>query len=464
MGNKWKTSTLRYVYNAKDDRGRGRLCMLISGIMSGLVGQLSSGLFYTGFLLGHGIDIVDIAIITFIPYITCFLNIFSPWLLEHFKKRKLILAAGKLLYYFINIVGITLLPELIEDPEARLAGFIAIVVVSNSINALFSSGYSAWQANFLPDDVRMDYFTSSGCINSLLSYIIVFCVSIITDRLEGSPDQLIMITMLRWIAFGLAVVDCLIQLIPKEYPYLKKAKTKLANIFVLPVKNKRFLLTILIAAAYTFATNLPNATLNAYVLEVLDGTGMQYTLPNAINALYFLFFIFFSKIWKKFVAKHYWFRAFAFAMLMQAVTYYMYVFVTADTVWLYVVVRLLQHIFGVVMNSIVASLPLCQPAGRGPHQLHVFPYHRFQHGRIPQHDARNDVYLLYGAWLRHMEYPRLRFHQHADPAFRVCRRSMPCRRHDASAFQKGHAAGGHGTSFKITANFCYFFKKTLANL
>ena len=277
MGNKWKTSTLRYVYNAKDDRGRGRLCMLISGIMSGLVGQLSSGLFYTGFLLGHGIDIVDIAIITFIPYITCFLNIFSPWLLEHFKKRKLILAAGKLLYYFINIVGITLLPELIEDPEARLAGFIAIVVVSNSINALFSSGYSAWQANFLPDDVRMDYFTSSGCINSLLSYIIVFCVSIITDRLEGSPDQLIMITMLRWIAFGLAVVDCLIQLIPKEYPYLKKAKTKLANIFVLPVKNKRFLLTILIAAAYTFATNLPNATLNAYVLEVLDGTGMQYT-------------------------------------------------------------------------------------------------------------------------------------------------------------------------------------------
>lgn len=357
MRNKWKTSTLRHVYNAKDDRGRGRLCMLISGIMSGLVGQLSSGLFYTGFLLGHGIDIVDIAIITFIPYITCFLNIFSPWILEHFKKRKLILAAGKFLYYFTNIVGITLLPELIEDPQARLAGFIAIVVLSNSINALFSSGYSAWQANFLPDDVRMDYFTTSGCINSLLSYIIVLGVSVITDRLEGSPDQLVMITALRWIAFGLAVIDCLIQLIPKEYPYLHKAKTKLSNIFVLPIKNRRFLLTILIAAAYTFATNLPNATLNAYVLEILDGTGMQYTLPNAINALYFLFFIFFSKMWKKFVAKHYWFRAFAFAMLMQAVTYYMYVFVTADSVWLYVVVRLLQHIFGVVMNSIVASLP-----------------------------------------------------------------------------------------------------------
>lgn len=357
LKNKWQTSTLRYVYNAKDDRGRGRLCMLISGIMAGIVGQLSTGFFYTGFLLGHGIDIVDIAIITFIPYITCFLNIFSPWILEHFKKRKFILASGKLLYYTVNIVGITLLPELVENPEARLAGFIAIVILSNSINALFSSGYSAWQANFLPDNVRMDYFTSSGCINSMLSYIIVLAVSVITDRLQDSPEQLVMITVLRWIAFGLAIIDCLIQLIPKEYPYLKKAKSKLSNIFVLPFRQKRFLLTILICASYTFATNLPNATLNAYVLEILDGTGMQYTLPNAINALYFLFFIIFSRMWKKFVAKHYWFRAFAFAMLMQSVTYYIQVFVTANTIWLYVVVRLMQHVFGVVMNSIVASLP-----------------------------------------------------------------------------------------------------------
>lgn len=357
LKNKWQTSTLRYVYNAKDDRGRGRLCMLISGIMAGIVGQLSTGFFYTGFLLGHGINIVDIAIITFIPYITCFLNIFSPWILEHFKKRKFILASGKLLYYTVNIVGITLLPELVENPEARLAGFIAIVILSNSINALFSSGYSAWQANFLPDNVRMDYFTSSGCINSMLSYVIVLAVSVITDRLQDSPEQLVMITVLRWIAFGLAIIDCLIQLIPKEYPYLKKAKSKLSNIFVLPFRQKRFLLTILICAAYTFATNLPNATLNAYVLEILDGTGMQYTLPNAINALYFLFFIIFSRMWKKFVAKHYWFRAFAFAMLMQSVTYYIQVFVTANTIWLYVVVRLMQHVFGVVMNSIVASLP-----------------------------------------------------------------------------------------------------------
>ena len=76
-----KKSPLLYVYNVKDDLGRGRFCMLLSSVMAGLVGQLSGGLFYTSFLLMYGLDKSRIGILTFIPYITCLLNIFSPILL-----------------------------------------------------------------------------------------------------------------------------------------------------------------------------------------------------------------------------------------------------------------------------------------------------------------------------------------------------------------------------------------------
>ena len=61
---------LRYVYNVKDDRGRGRFCMLMSGIMAGLVGQLSGGLFYTSFLLSYGLDVKDIGILKGVMEIT----------------------------------------------------------------------------------------------------------------------------------------------------------------------------------------------------------------------------------------------------------------------------------------------------------------------------------------------------------------------------------------------------------
>ena len=344
---------LYQVYNVKDDLGRGRFCMLMSSIMAGLVGQLSGGLFYTSFLLNYGLRVSDIGILTFVPYLACLLNIFSPWLLEHFKKRKGILVASKLLANTINILGITILPTVVKNPTALLVCFVILTITTSSINQLFGSGFSAWNANFLPDNVRVDYFTTSSCINSAITFSITLVVSFIGDKLMGTPNELLMLTTIRYIAFFLAVIDCLIWLIPKEFPYATTAKAKLSNIFTLPFKNKRFLGTILIASSYTFVSNLPNATLNAYVLDI----GVSYTLCNGINATYFLFFIFFSAMWKKFISKHYWFRACGFCLFMQAATYFAYSFVTANTIWLYVTVRFSQHVLGVVMNTIMASLP-----------------------------------------------------------------------------------------------------------
>ncbi|MBR7161814.1 MAG: hypothetical protein IKD07_05310, partial [Clostridia bacterium] len=248
-----KASPLLYVYNVKNDLGRGRFCMLMSAVMAGLVGQLSGGLFYTSFLLMYGLDKSDIGILTFIPYITCLLNLFSPILLERFKKRKWILVTSKLAFYTVNIVGITLLPMLVKDPKALLLWFVILIIIANSINQLFASGFSAWNANFLPDNVRVDYFNSASCINSAITFAVTLAVSAIGDSLKNTPQERPMLIAIRFIAFALAVADCAIWLIPKEFPYATAAKTKFSNIFTLPVKNKRFLGTILIAASYTFA-------------------------------------------------------------------------------------------------------------------------------------------------------------------------------------------------------------------
>ena len=328
--------------------------MLFSSIMAGLVGQLSGSLFYTSFLLMYGLDKSQIGILTFIPYITCLLNIFSPSILERFKKRKWILVTSKLAFYTVNIIGITLLPMLIKDPKALLLWFVIFIIIANAINQLFASGFSAWNANFLPDHVRVDYFNSASCINSAITFAVTLAVSVIGDNLKDTPQEAPMLIAIRFIAFALAIVDCAIWLIPKEFPYATAAKTKFSNIFTLPFKNKRFLGTILIAASYTFALNIPNATLNAYIL---DDVGISYTLCNGINATYFLFFLFFSNMWKKLISKQYWFRAFAIVLIIHAATYYAYAFVTADTVWLYVTVRFAQHVLGVATGTIMSSLP-----------------------------------------------------------------------------------------------------------
>ncbi|MGM9663684.1 MAG: MFS transporter [Eubacteriales bacterium] len=349
-------STFKKVFSPRDEHARGRLCIMLSGILSSIAAQFTGGVFYTGFLLLYGIDVVSIGILTFIPSLACLLNIFSPSILERFRKRKWLLAGVRILTNTINILGITFLPVLVRENRARIIGFIVIVALANSISALFGSGYSAWHAKFLTEDTRSTYFMFSGCINSLTVYLFALIGSVITDKLAGSPGQLSMMTTLRIISYILTLVDTLLLCIPKEYEYETSGeKVKLADVFTKPVRNKAFFCSMIILFLYGFTTNMPNATINAYLI---DDVHISYTFMNAINATYFIFFIVFGKMWNKFIAENTWFRALAIACVLQGATYLVYAFVNEEnSSWLYLAVRLSQHVLGVVMNTIIASLP-----------------------------------------------------------------------------------------------------------
>lgn len=348
--------TFKKVFSPRDEHSRGRLCMMTSGILASIASQFTGGVFYTGFLLLYGINVVSIGILSFIPSLACLLNIFSPSILERFRKRKWLLASVRILTNTINILGITFLPVLVKENRTRVIGFVIIVALANSISALFGSGYSAWHAKFLTEDVRSTYFIFNGCINSLTVYLFALIGSVVTDKLAGSPAQLTVMTNLRIISYVLTVADTLLLCIPKEYEYESSGtKIKLSDVFSKPVKNKAFFCSMIILFLYGFTTNLPNATLNAYLIE---NAHISYTFMSAINATYFLFFIAFGKMWNKFIAENTWFRALAIACVLQGATYLVYAFVTEEnSSWLYLAVRLSQHVLGVVMNTIIASVP-----------------------------------------------------------------------------------------------------------
>ena len=77
--------TLKKVFSPREEHSRGRLCILASGILASIAAQFTGGVFYTGFLLLYGIDVVSIGILTFIPSLACLLNIFSPSILERYR-------------------------------------------------------------------------------------------------------------------------------------------------------------------------------------------------------------------------------------------------------------------------------------------------------------------------------------------------------------------------------------------
>ena len=343
-------------FHKGDDLARGRLCMLTQSIMCNISANLTGGAFYTGFLLGNDIDITDIGLITALPYLASLLSIFSPAILEHFAKRKWLLAGTRMLYYFINIVGLTLMPMLVHNKGMKVFWFGVIVLLGNSINFLFTSGYSVWHLNFIPDNVRAGFFSIQQFVNNLMGCGTAVVAGIAADSLAGSPYQLTIITGLRYAGFLFAVADVVILCIPREFPYLSSAhKVRLSDVFRLPLKHKKFVATISFYCLLCVINNLPSGVLNAYLLSTVH---ISYTQINLINVCYCLFVLAVSSHWQRLIRRMGWLRVFGLTTLLMVPTHFMYMLLQpGNALWLFTLLRFIQHAVGVGQNITASNLP-----------------------------------------------------------------------------------------------------------
>lgn len=352
-----KNTAFYQLFFTESKDAHGRRCMLLSSIFTGIIGSLTGGIFYSGFLIGHGINIVNAGIITFIPYIASIFSLFSPMILERFQKRKRILLISRSAYYLINIGGLTLLPQLVQSDAGKLWGFGIIVFTASAINSLFSSGFSVWHINYLPDSVRADYFNFSSLTSNALMGIVVLFSSMIADSLSGSPMQLTIITILRIVGLIIAALDIYILAKPEEPIYQKTEgkKLRITDTFTLSFKHKKYLLTICVMLGYTFASHLTLSVMNVYLLGTV---GVTYTFVNAITAVYFVFFLFFGGVSKRIIRRTSWFSVFAKSVFFLFPTYVLYAFVNhSNYIWLMLIVRLTQHLLSVPITISYANFP-----------------------------------------------------------------------------------------------------------
>jgi len=346
---------LRELFNFREDLAKGRSCVLISAVCVSMLTWLSTGLFYTSFLSANGINIVEIGILSFIPFIANCFSIFTPSILERFRRRRWILAGSRLLYYTLNLLGVTVLPYFVEDPALKMYLFVVIVFAANIVNALFSGGYAVWHVNFIPDAVRAEYFSTKTLVTAVLGCGTSLAASIIADVLHGSAYEETIIVLLRIAAYLLGILDVVLLTLPKEFPYKQeKSKPRLGDIFIKPLKCRRFALTMLIIASYNFFLQIPQSSLNYYLL---NDVGVEYTLISTVNMFYPIFLFLFLPIWKKILYRFGWFRTYALGELLHVPTTLLYSCISGKNyMWVLPTVRLAQHFFGVGRNVAYANL------------------------------------------------------------------------------------------------------------
>lgn len=344
------------LYGFGEEKATGRSCMLLSALLSSVITWLSGGMFYTSFLMVNGINIVNVGIISFVPFIANCFAIFSPSILERFQRRKAVLAWSRAAYYTLSILAITLLPEAVQEPELRLVLFVAVTFAANIINALFTSGYSVWHVNFIPDQVRARYFSSSQLVTAFAGQGAALLSSFLADALAGSAYQNTIIVVFRYAAYALGLLDVYFLTRPVEYPYSHSAaRPRFRDIFAKPLRHRPFAVVMALIFAWNFSANLPAGALNYYLI---DSVGASYTFVYLINMVYPFTILLLMRPAQRMVRQEGWLKTFAWTAMLTAPTNMLYAFVTAGTyLWLMPVVRILQHILGVGLNLAYANLP-----------------------------------------------------------------------------------------------------------
>lgn len=341
------------VFSFDDDGTSARAYLLGATAAQAIVSGLSTGVFYTGFLLGYGINIVNLSILTVIPYLTSLFSLLTPYILDRFPRRRMLLSVARVAYYTVNIIGITVLPKLVTDPDARVTGLILIVFFSNAINFLFS-GYSPWHMPYITAEVRTAYFSATAMASNLIGTTVALLTSLVTERLDGTR-QMELFSSLRIAAFAFAAVDVYLLQKPREPKYLlSQSRPSLLSAFTLPFRNRKFILTMLLYFLYTLGANLTTSVITTWQLQDVN-TG--YVFPSALNALYPIFVIFTASPWSRFLRRFGNFKSLALSCFFLAMSYFAYSFVDhSNYLWLLAGVRLLQHGIGMIQHYSVSNL------------------------------------------------------------------------------------------------------------
>ncbi len=336
------------IFNWRESRGRGRCCMLASSWILRIIRDITLGALYSAFLSVNGFSMVDVSLLSVLTLLSSFCSGITPFILERFEKRKWILAGGKLLYYVLSILGLTILPLLVENHRAMLITACVLVFVSGALNTIVTCGYSAWHAAFLQGDARISYFSFQQISSTVIGSGLLFAISAVADSFTGDALRTA-IFWIRMFGFVLAVADVIFLTIPEEYAYPHELeRIEFLNLFRLPFRHKKFIMTVGLMCIWGYGFGLTDSVLYYYLQKDI---GVSLKLLSMNSVVYAVALIVLSGFWRKVLRKYSWLTTFGIAGLVHAVSLLMTIGVTrGNSLWLYMGVNVVQGVAGVGLN------------------------------------------------------------------------------------------------------------------
>ncbi len=346
-----------------DNNAKNRQGHMYAGYFTQIIASLVSGVYFTSLMIQMEAGDVFIGYVNTLTSCCVLVQLIAPLILERITKRKNFLILLRSIYNFLNIVVISIVPFINTPKPVRLAIFMTIVVLMHSINQFSTPGFSILQLQTLPNEQRASFFTIHSLTHNILSVSTSFLAGIIVDNFElnqisfgGISPALSAFFVLRLLALIAVIFEIKYLLQITEYPYIKDSTNSKIDFSVmfLPLKNRQYMMTIIIVFLYNFFSNLPGQYFNVYLIDVVH---MSYTSISLVTMLALPVMLIMAPFWAKTIKKHSWFKILIIGILCVSFAVFLNIFVTSDTKYMYFVVMFVFYFFSPIITLNVNNIP-----------------------------------------------------------------------------------------------------------
>ncbi len=251
------------------DIDHGLRMLLLDGVSSQVMGALTGGALLVAFALLLGASNKVIGLIAALGPLTQLLQIPSILLVEHTRRRKMLVVAASLFARLFWII-VAAIPFL-TPAEYRVPALLVSLVLSFGASAIASTAYNSWKRDLVPDRLMARYFAKRLTLATGISAAVALASGFFVDHgkdLVGDELRVFSPLFLLGAITGLLGVGFLGR-IPEPQMEIER-KRPLGEIFGEPLRTENFRNLMMFLASWNFAVNLAAPFFTVYLLSRLQ--------------------------------------------------------------------------------------------------------------------------------------------------------------------------------------------------
>jgi hypothetical protein len=350
-----KTLWVRRLVSGGTYEAQSRKYILVWNGAANIAANMAGGNFLVGlYTIIHMSDVLLGVLTTVIQFCNIF-QIMSPLLLGRFKRKKQILLATRIIYYSFYIVIIGIIPFVPGEDGFRAGLLMAAMVAANFVNALAAPGYSVLHIRSIPEDSRADFFSVLNLLVNICVYVFILASGYIVDFFRDRGSFLAGITVVRVIGLVFAALEIYAHCHIHEFDEPDGADPHPRINPFAPLKNKKFMLCVILTGLYSCFANIPGVYYSSYLVNDLV---IPFSYLGIVNFLSVPIMIFAIPIWNHVIRKISWFKTISLSLLLVSVHYFILPFVGRDN-YLYLYTAAVIYYFMVIpgVSIVSANLP-----------------------------------------------------------------------------------------------------------